>query len=125
MEKIEIDIDPMGKPRMTQRDTWKKRPVVTRYYGFKDELNLKCNKAGVIMGDVLGISFVIPMPKSWSKKKKAEFNNMPHQQTPDLDNLIKAVKDCLCKEDSNIWKYSPPPFKVWGETGKIIFYYED
>lgn len=124
MEVIEIDITPVPKPRMVKSDSWKKRPVVTSYWDYKDELKWKCKKAGIIIGDVLGISFVLPMANSWSKKKKEEFNGLPHQQKPDLDNLIKAVKDCLCEEDSNIWKYSPPPFKVWGETGKVIFYYE-
>jgi Holliday junction resolvase RusA-like endonuclease len=124
MEIIEIDIIPKPKVRMVKSDAWKKRPIVLQYWEYKDELVLKCNKAGIIMGDVLGISFVLPMAKSWSKDKKEEFNGMPHQQKPDLDNLIKAVKDCLCKEDSNVWKYSPPPYKVWGETGKVIFYYE-
>ena len=28
----------MGKPRMTQRDKWKKRPCVLRYHAFRDKM---------------------------------------------------------------------------------------
>ena len=31
-------VTPIGKPRMTQRDRWKKRPPVVRYHAFKDQL---------------------------------------------------------------------------------------
>lgn len=33
---IELDITPIGKPRMAQRDKWKQRPAVVAYYAFKD-----------------------------------------------------------------------------------------
>lgn len=118
--KVEIEINPMGKPRMTQSDKWKKRKVVVRYFSFKDHLNLICKSVGFVPGEVLGFEFHIPMPESWSKKKKAEMQGKPHQQKPDLDNLIKAVKDSLLKDDSHVWKYIEEPKKVWSETGKII-----
>ncbi len=119
---IQLQINPVPKPRMTRADSWKKRPVVLRYWAYKDELNLLCDSKGVEISDILGVSFVIPMPKSWSKPKKLLMNGKPHQQKPDLDNLIKAVKDCLLEEDSHVWKYDPPPYKVWGEVGQVIFY---
>ena len=31
-------INPVSKPRMTQRDVWKKRPVVVKYHAFCDEM---------------------------------------------------------------------------------------
>lgn len=33
------------------------------------------------------------IPKSWSKKKKAEHYGCWHTQRPDLDNIVKAVTD--------------------------------
>ncbi len=60
------------------------------------------------------------MPKSWSKKKKAEMYLKPHQSTPDLDNLIKSVKDCLLKEDSGVWWYGEMK-KVWDYEGYVTF----
>lgn len=116
MERIVINVDPMGKPRMTRRDKWKKRPVVTKYNGYKDIINLNMKWD---IGDVLDIHFIMPMPKSWSKKKKEEMNGKPHKNKPDLDNLIKGVKDAVLKEDSHVWKYIEPT-KRWGYEGKII-----
>ena len=64
--------------------------------------------------------FHIPMPKSWSKKKKEKYNGTPHQQKPDKDNYEKAMQDCM-KEDSHIWK-SRGCEKRWAITGKIEIY---
>ena len=47
-------------------------------------------------------------------------NGMPHKKRPDLDNLIKAVKDCLLEEDSEIWLYGKMK-KVWSYEGKVNF----
>lgn len=114
MARTKYEITPMGKPRMTQRDKWKKRPCVVRYRAFKDA----CREAGVSVGDVLDVVFVLPMPKSWSKKKKAEMVSQPHQQKPDLDNLEKALMDAVLAEDSNVWKIRSE--KIWGVNGAML-----
>lgn len=108
-------ITPMGKPRMTRSDKWKQRPEVLRYRAFKDEVRL--NKVSLPESGY-HITFVIPMPQSWSKKKKAEMNGKPHQQKPDKDNLEKALLDAIFEDDCRIWDGRVS--KVWGETGKII-----
>ena len=51
------------------------------------------------------IVFFIPVPKSWTKKKKALMHLQPHLPKPDADNLIKAFKDALVPQDSTIWDY--------------------
>jgi Holliday junction resolvase RusA-like endonuclease len=109
----------MGKPRQTQRDKWQKRPVVMRYRAFADELRLRCKTANFELGDILDAVFIIPMPKSWSKKKRFEMDGKPHQQKPDIDNIEKAIQDALCPEDSHIYKHRT--VKVWGQKGQIIF----
>jgi len=44
----------------------------------------------------LKLNFIMPIPKSTSKKKlKRLAENPSHIKKPDLDNLIKFVKDCL------------------------------
>jgi Holliday junction resolvase RusA-like endonuclease len=108
----------MGKPRMTQRDRWKKRDVVVRYYTYKDTLNILAKKDRYIIQECLSVEFYLPIPKSWSKKKKKALLGHPHQQTPDIDNLAKAFMDCLCKEDSHIYRLQVSKF--WAEQGKII-----
>lgn len=45
----------------------------------------------------LSLVFHMPIPKSWSQKKRAQAisGELKHISKPDLDNLIKAVKDGL------------------------------
>ena len=82
------DITPMGKPRMTRADKWKKRPEVLRYRAFCDEVRLQ----GVDLPESGShVTFILPMPASWSKKKRAELNGKPHQAKPDFDNMMKAL----------------------------------
>ncbi len=81
------EIAPCPKPRMTQRDRWAKRPAVMRYRAFCDDVRA----AGVMLYPCgLHITFIVPMPKSWSERKKCEMDGQPHQQRPDVDNYGKA-----------------------------------
>ena len=108
-------IDPVPKPRMTQRDRWKKRACVLRYNAFKDEVRFQ---RVTIPENGYHITFVLPMPQSWSKKKRAQMDGQPHQQTPDKDNLEKALLDAVYGRDEHIWDGRVT--KRWGREGKII-----
>lgn len=99
---------------MTQRDKRIKRDCVTRYWEFKDECISKNMKFEA--GD--SVCFILPMPESWSCKKKIIHNQTPHLQTPDLDNLLKGLMDALYKNDSAIWSFQAK--KLWGYEGKMI-----
>ena len=107
-------INPVAKPRMTQRDKWKQRPCVMRYRAFADE----CRLRGVsIPADGAMVTFVVPMPKSWSPTKREVMCDEPHTQRPDLDNFIKALCDAVHAEDSMI--HTIAARKVWGVDGSI------
>jgi len=112
-DKMIYDIKPVPKPRMTQRDKWAKRPAVMRYRAFKDEC--RAHKVKLSEGGN-HVIFYIEMPKSWSFKKKDEMNGTPHQQRPDVDNLLKALMDAVYGEDCTIHdirvskKWYPLPF---------------
>jgi len=113
MSKI-YHITPVAKPRMTQSDRWKKRPCVMKYWAFKDLVRL----AGIKLPDGYGhVIFYIPMPKSWSKKKKAQMDGKPHKVRKDADNLLKALQDACYDEDKTIWDMRTS--KVWAYEGKI------
>lgn len=114
---IQIQINPIGKPRMTKADAWKNRPCVLRYWEYKDELVKQCNQAGYELEEKIELVFFIPMPKSWSKKKRQSMYMQPHQQKPDWDNLSKAFCDSLTKDDSKVWKASIE--KYWHYEGSI------
>ncbi len=115
---IFFDIEPMGKPRMTQKDKWAKRDVVERYFSFKDNLNYKAKAQQFKIGTVIDLLFIISMPKSWSDKKRKEMNGRCHQQKPDWDNLAKAFCDALTGNDATIWHGSAK--KYWGESGAVL-----
>ena len=116
---LHLDVSPIGKPRMTQRDKWMKRPPVVRYHLFCHALKYRAEEHGYKVTDTLSLTFVIPMPTSWSKKKRLAMVGQPHQTKPDLDNLIKAFKDALCEDDSFVHTYEKIT-KVWGEEGCIL-----
>ncbi len=117
---ITLNLTPVAKPRMTRSDKWKKRKATQKYWKYKDDLKMLCWVARwKPREDNLDITFVLPMPKSWSKKKKEMMDGQPHKSRPDLDNLIKAFKDALLEEDSHIHTYDGMK-KVWGKKGQII-----
>lgn len=108
-------ITPVPKPRMTRSDKWKQRPAVLRYRAFKDE----CRYRGVQLDPARSdITFWIPMPASWSRKKRAAMDGQPHAQKPDLDNLLKALGDALYGDDSVIWQIRGVR-KLWAGQGAI------
>lgn len=111
---MKIDITPIGKPRQTQSDRWKQRPVVVRYRAFCDELRYKFREE--FPGSVR-LKFTLPIPKSWSAGNAADALGGAHTQRPDIDNLIKAVLDALCADDSYVWRLEAT--KVWGKEGAI------
>ena len=64
------------------------------------------------------IDFLVPMPKSWSKKQRAEMMGRPHQQKPDIDNYLKAFMDAMAIEDQYVFDVRARKF--WSDEGKII-----
>jgi len=116
-----IDINPVSKPRMVHSDKWKKRDCTGKYWGFKKEFVAKCRVAGLITlpERIKSIDFFLKMPPSWNYGKQLFFDASPHQQKPDLDNLFKAVADCLCKDDQHIY-YIGRMAKYWSFAPHIV-----
>jgi hypothetical protein len=100
---LRLEVEPIGKPRMTQRDKWMKRPPVVRYHLFSHAIKYCAEEVEYVITDTLSLTFIISMPKSWSNKKK------------------KAFKDCLCEDDSFIHTYQNVR-KIWGEKGCILIH---
>lgn len=118
-KSIILEITPVPKPRMTQRDKWDKRPSVQKYWAFKEQVQVRIKEAKIDpeLYNALDIRFYVPMPKSWSKKKKKAKCFTPHTIRPDVDNFCKSALDSLYKEDSKIYRISA--VKYWAMEGSM------
>lgn len=105
---------------MTQSDKWKKRPATSKYWEFKDEITKQADLLDFKLPDIYSAVFYLPIPASWSKKKRQAMLLQPHQQKPDKDNLEKALNDALRGDDSGIWLNLIE--KRWAEVGAVEIY---
>lgn len=108
-----IPLAPLPKPRMTRSDKWKQRKCVVAYRRWCDQLRKHIDT----IPDELQVVFAIPMPASWSAKRRASMDGEPHQQRPDLDNLLKALMDATKKDDSHV--HSIQAKKIWAIDARI------
>jgi Holliday junction resolvase RusA-like endonuclease len=116
---------------MTKSDRWKinpnhidprkrQRPAVTRYFDFKNKVVKECNKVGYVMKNHIDVVFFLPMPDSWSTKKKELYNGKPHKSRPDIDNIVKGLMDAVKKEDGDVWSVKAE--KRYAYKGSILIY---
>lgn len=104
-----IEVEPLPKPRMTQRDKWAKRHCVNKYFLFRDQVRLATQNFLLPSFGIHVIFFIRTKTKKlWGK---------PHQKRPDKDNLEKALLDALFTEDAHI--FTGLVSKVWAEKGRI------
>jgi len=140
VEKYEIDYDkrfylfdvvPLGAVRMSQSDKWKTNPnhldpkkrqraVVTEYFNYKNKVKAQAIEMNFELPQVLDIVFLIPMPFTWSEKKKVRNNKTKVLKRPDIDNLVKAFMDALSVEDGYVWKIQAE--KRYAYNGSILVY---
>lgn len=73
-----------------------------KYFEYKEKLQVIAAKTGFTMPqDAFFMWFFMPMPKTWTKKKKAQMAFKMHKNKKDTDNLSKGIKDALCPRKSN------------------------
>lgn len=104
VQTVTIHRTPIGKPRQTRADKWKRRDCVVRYRDFADDARLAFNRLRKFSDAPLSLSWraYFEMPASWSKKRKAEMAGQPHRQKPDRDNIDKAIMDALFEDDAGV-----------------------
>lgn len=96
---------PLGKPRMTQRDRWKQRPCVVQYWKWCDKLRAKAGlrqKLTLTAPHKLYICAWFQLPSRLTKKRLTEVSGTYHTCTPDWDNVAKGVMDALLVNDSMV-----------------------
>lgn len=97
----------MGAVRMTQRGKWVNKSA-QRYLAYKNDvawqIKSQFNREPIDSPVRVIITFFMPIPKSWTKKRKAQALGTSHVYRPDLDNLVKGAFDAangiLWKDDS-------------------------
>lgn len=102
---------PLGKPRMTQRDKWKVRPCVAAYRLWADELRLAAKRTTKIR---LTKPTWIDVFAFFENGKKHRTGL--HTSKPDGDNILKAVMDSLFANDELIYHASIT--KLWADGGQ-------
>ncbi|MFE8697952.1 RusA family crossover junction endodeoxyribonuclease [Cytobacillus sp. FJAT-53684] len=110
MNKLFIPIIPMGAVRTTQKQKYVDERA-RRYHAYKQQIAILANQHirtpsnCPILAD---ITFYMPIPKSWSQKKKERYNGYIHRSKPDIDNLIKGLFDSLntiaWKDDNQVYE---------------------
>ena len=124
MGRLVLDLDPCPAPRQSKRDGWRPSAPVRRYRAFRDAVNVMAGKRRKeVPWEGLTVTFRVPMPKSWPKYRREEMDGQPHQQKPDLDNLLKALADALWPDDdTHLWDVRAR--KVWAREGRIEIEWE-
>jgi Holliday junction resolvase RusA-like endonuclease len=132
--KVILNITPQTNVRATQGDRvffriprdkllpggLKRLKRLERYNDYKlSLLALAKEKGFVISPQGCSFRFYIPMPKTWSKKKRALMHGKLHMQKPDIDNLMKAVFDSMMSEDKGIAHFEAVKFWVDFPAGWI------
>lgn len=130
--KLTIPVEPMGTVRMTsgmvKRIKWygandPKAEKVKRYLNYKEAISLYVKAVyrdkPIDKPVHVNIAFHLPIPESWSGKKRREADGQLHTSKPDRDNLEKGVLDSLNKiiwlddkqvcSGSSIKRYSSKP----------------
>lgn len=108
-----------GRPRFTSRGRFPRAYTDARTRAYEAEIGLSAKAAGVKMIDgPVGISIVAirAIPKGTSKRARAEMEASPCEVKPDLDNILKCVKDGLnwvaYRDDSAVCSVTAE--KIWG-----------
>lgn len=140
LKKIILNINPQTHVRATQGDSIffripreKLRPSglsrlkrLERYNTYKVELLAEARKKNFTLPPVgASITFFIPVPPSWSKKKKKLHHGRFHQSKPDVDNILKGFFDSLMAEDKQIAHIEVQKRWVDFETGWIEISYKE
>jgi hypothetical protein len=85
----------------------KTRKYLKAMFDYKDDIKKIALEIGYIQPeDAFFIWFLFPMPKSWTKKKKAEMAYKFHKNKKDADNLFKGFSDSVAPRKNSFSKGS-------------------
>lgn len=129
--EFQLQIQPIGKarPRLGKRGVYTPQKTVDYEAQIASAAMKAVGNQKPITGPVrLDLACVFAMPKSWTKKKRAEMLYRPHAQKPDFDNVQKAIADgglnnIVIEDDAQIAEARYRA--VWGEAPHISVIVEE
>lgn len=121
MISITVPMAAFGKarPRVVKTRRGKSHTFMPdEYQAKRDELRWHCAGIDIPDGPVhLSITAVRQLPKSWSKKRRAEMLGTYSPTIPDVDNIAGAIMDALFKQDNQVVTLFCE--KIWGEEHEL------
>jgi Holliday junction resolvase RusA-like endonuclease len=80
---------------------------IEKYNDYKISVSAEAKRQNFTLPPIgAGVIFYLPVPKSWSNKKKKLAHGKFHSSRPDLKNLLSAWEDSLLSEDKEIAYYT-------------------
>ena len=79
--------------------------LIAQYDAVKDLRNMAAAMDFVMPEDDFAIVCLMPMPKSWTKKKKKLMEYQLHKQKPDADNAAKLIIDVMFTDGSTSGRF--------------------
>lgn len=96
---LKIKGDPVAKkrPRFCVRAGFARAYDIqgVHYYIFQSQVKEQYCHEPINIPISIKLKYFMPMPKSWSKKRKLEKESQVHDTKSDLDNLIKFSLDAM------------------------------
>ena len=121
-----VDVTPQGKQRARSGNGHHYTPQKTREYESLIALHSKQAMIAANLEPLTGAVRVhivakMPMPKSWSQKKRREMNHLPAVVKPDTDNIAKSICDAMngivYLDDKQVWCASVE--RYWDIEGSL------
>ena len=124
--RFNVEPTPASRPRISRWST---------YYGKNHQKFVEAMKIATANSNVAPyeseikacVNFFVPMPRTWSKKKKLEHMGKYANNHKDIDNYCKLLFDCLngiyYKDDKQIVGLATN--KYWSDTGYIDVHLTD
>lgn len=116
-----LKINPATWPRVTHADRkffriprnklypagLRRLEKLEKYNEWKASVLAEAHRLGFVLPEIgAGVIFYIPVPPSWSGKKKKLYHGQFHATRPDLSNLLKAFEDAMLPQDMKIAFYT-------------------
>lgn len=106
------------KHTLSKAGRYRKRRI-ERYNAYRVNLFHLAKKAGFMLpSSGFSLYFYLPIPPSWTKKKRERMHGQLHLAKPDASNLQKAWEDSLTSSDEGIAQLSGCG-KFWFSPDKV------